>query len=133
VFFRYVLSRLINSLLPFFYVPFVTVVVNTAGSFLLSFLTFTSIERVPISRGMVFFFQNGGSWCLHHFSYLHVRDTFPHQRKSHERNKLCTDEFALCFCLCVFRYDSGEGEAGMKLLKVYKVYIGEKNRGETSL
>ncbi|PLV58045.1 fluoride efflux transporter CrcB [Thermotoga sp. KOL6] len=56
---RYFLSKMINSLFPFTYIPLGTVVVNSIGSFILSFLMFSSIFRLVISEKIILFFGTG--------------------------------------------------------------------------
>ncbi|AAD35114.1 MULTISPECIES: fluoride efflux transporter CrcB [Thermotoga] len=56
---RYLVSRTINSLLPFSYIPLGTIIVNSVGSFFLSFLMFAAIEKVPLSKEAILFFGTG--------------------------------------------------------------------------
>jgi CrcB protein len=56
--FRYFVSRVVNSLFPFSYLPLGTIVVNTTGSFFLS-LMFASLEKVPLSKEAILFFGTG--------------------------------------------------------------------------
>ena len=56
---RYALSRLVNSLVPFGAVPWGTVVVNTFGSFALSYLLFASLERLDLPQEYFLFLGAG--------------------------------------------------------------------------
>ncbi|QTA37310.1 fluoride efflux transporter CrcB [Thermosipho ferrireducens] len=56
---RYILSKVINESLVFSLIPWGTIIVNSIGAFLLSFIMFSSIERVEISQNVILFFGTG--------------------------------------------------------------------------
>ncbi|MDN5324331.1 MAG: fluoride exporter [Thermosipho sp. (in: thermotogales)] len=56
---RYYTSKVVNSTFSFSFIPWGTVIVNTIGAFVLSFLIFTSIERYEISSSLLLFLGTG--------------------------------------------------------------------------
>lgn len=72
--FRYYTSKIVNSTFSFSFIPWGTVVVNTIGAFVLSFLIFTSIERFEISSNLLLFFGNRIFRCIYYFFYFYIRN-----------------------------------------------------------
>ncbi|MBO8161284.1 MAG: fluoride efflux transporter CrcB [Thermosipho sp. (in: Bacteria)] len=56
---RYYLSKFINGIFSFSYIPWGTVLVNVIGAFLLSFVLFSSLERYELSSSFILFFGTG--------------------------------------------------------------------------
>lgn len=67
---RYALSRFVNSLVPFGTVPWGTIVVNTLGSFALSYLLFAALERLELPQEYILFLGVGFLGAFTTFSTL---------------------------------------------------------------
>lgn len=56
---RYGLSRLMNNLFPFAFIPLGTLLVNILGAFLLSFMMTISVNKFSIPSNIIIFFGTG--------------------------------------------------------------------------